>query len=340
MYYFRTDGNENIGLGHMMRCCAIAEELAKYGNDVMFVIAPDSTDSPIIERGFKYYRLKDTSCIGWSSEEFCKWIALKNDSSPVVILDSYRVDYLSMDAIKNVAKLVYIDDLAAFDYPVNAIINFNIEANKQMYTAVKEEQRKLYLGPLFFPSRSEFSTFNKSYVNEKVVRVLLTCSSTDPVGAIELLISNIDPMQYKEIEFNILVGKFFSNEYVNKLKTLSGKYSNVRLLPWGQNMAELLFTHDLLIAPGSTIMLESFIVGTPCLSFYFVDNQIGLCKYASERNMACSIGDITKKENLSKIRDLFNYNLNYVRRKEQFERFSKEIDNKGCTRIRIALESV
>ena len=72
-------------------------------------------------------------------------MAFKNDSSPVVILDSYRVDYLSMDAIKNVAKLVYIDDLAAFDYPVNAIINFNIEANKQMYTAVKEEQRKKIL---------------------------------------------------------------------------------------------------------------------------------------------------------------------------------------------------
>lgn len=340
MYYFRADGNDKIGLGHIMRCCAISENLVEHGKEVMFIIAPDSSDSEIKERGFKYFRLKSSPSIGWSSEEFCKWLVARKDPSPVVILDSYRVDYLSMEHIKKVAKLIYIDDLVMFDYPVDAIINYNIEANELMYSSTSYKNRGLFLGPRYFPSRSEFRLFNKNYVKDRVEKVLLTCSSTDPFEAISLLIQHINPELYEKVEFNVLLGKFFTEEYINHLKSLSEKYSNVRLLPWGQNVAQLLYTHDLLIAPGSTIMLESFIVGTPCLSFYFVDNQIGLCNYANEKQMSYSIGDMTDKRNYNKIKELFDSALKYQNRIEQFANFSKEFDNEGCSRIRAVLERV
>ena len=338
MYYFRADGNENIGLGHIMRCCAVAEELVNHGKEVMFIIAPDSSDIAIKERGYKYYRLKNSSKIGWSSEEFCKWLKIQNDLSAVVVLDSYRVDYSSMKSIREVAKLVYIDDLAMFDYPADAIINYNIEANEQMYSSTNINNRELFLGTRYFPCRSEFKNLRKNAISKKVEKILLTCSSTDPVKAIYLLIKSINPDQYKEIEFNILVGKFFANDYVNFLRSLSDKYSNVNLLPWGQNMAQLLYAHDLLIAPGSTIMLESFIIGTPCMSFYFVDNQIALCTYANQREMAFTIGDITDSNNHKGIQELFDMELDYSSRKKQFEKFSKEFDSEGCYRIRTALE--
>ena len=91
-----------------------------------------------------------------------------------------------MEHIKKVAKLIYTDDLVMFDYPVDAIINYNIEANELMYSSTSYKNRGLFLGPRYFPSRSEFRLFNKNYVKDRVEKVLLTCSSTDPFEAISL----------------------------------------------------------------------------------------------------------------------------------------------------------
>ena len=52
MFYIRADGNEKIGMGHIMRCLTIAEKLREQGEEVLFLTADDRPVKLIEERGF------------------------------------------------------------------------------------------------------------------------------------------------------------------------------------------------------------------------------------------------------------------------------------------------
>ena len=41
MIIIRVDGNEKIGLGHVMRCLSVADALKSNGNNLMFVTADE-----------------------------------------------------------------------------------------------------------------------------------------------------------------------------------------------------------------------------------------------------------------------------------------------------------
>ena len=47
-----VDGNEKIGMGHVMRCLTIAEALRKQGEEVLFLSADDKPVKIIEDQGF------------------------------------------------------------------------------------------------------------------------------------------------------------------------------------------------------------------------------------------------------------------------------------------------
>ena len=52
MFYIRADGNEKIGMGHIMRCLTVADALRKQGEEVLFLTADEKPVKFIEERGF------------------------------------------------------------------------------------------------------------------------------------------------------------------------------------------------------------------------------------------------------------------------------------------------
>ena len=333
MYYFRVDGNEKIGLGHMARCVCIAKKLMEYTKKLEFIISFDTDETILTDNNIKFYRLRDERCLGWSAVECASYISEQGYKDNVVFLDSYRIDEKAMKCLKETAKVYYLDDLATFDYPVDAIINYNIEADVSLYEPTKYDNRKMYLGPSFFPLRSEFKQYKKLFPNVEVRKVLITSSSTDPYETVYEIIKHINPMNFPRITFYIIKGKFFTRDYCTRLSELLEIYSNVVAFDWGQNMAKLLYEADLLIAPGSTVMLESFAVGTPCISYLFADNQNSLCEFAHNNNMATYLGDLRLRENYQKVSSYFVSELDINNRAKHFEAFTSLIDCDGCDRI-------
>jgi len=161
MIFFRADGNEVIGSGHIMRCLSIAGEATESNpkstlNDVLFIAADDSFSSVINSAGIRNHIL-NTDYRNMESE-LAQLEELMECYHPLAFfVDSYYVtkNYLKSlwelchmttradgretverqeaTGAKKMAEdktqittLIYLDDLLSFPYSCDYLINYNI----------------------------------------------------------------------------------------------------------------------------------------------------------------------------------------------------------------------
>lgn len=293
MYFFRADGNSKIGMGHIIRCSSIAGYLRDAGKEVCFLISADSDFSRIHALGVPTYQLAQPDSHGWSAAEAAQ--IMRDMGAEAIILDSYRVTPDDFSQLKTVAPLCYIDDLWAFDYDADIIVNYNIEAEKEFYFPTRYPNRRLYLGPAFFPLRKEMCPCASDRRNDSVKNILLTSGSTDELHIIKDLLYWLEPSRHSELSFQVLLGAFYDTDYAAELKALFSCHSNVSFLPWGQDMKTLYLNTDLMISPGSTMLYEALILGVSCISYCFVENHLTQCKAMAEKGLAPYIGDFRRE---------------------------------------------
>src|SRR6266496_4037655 len=117
----RADGNSSIGLGHVVRCCALADVL-KDNFDCYFYIRKPSQS--IVEEIKQYcisvFEMDETisyeqEAVTWSKEL---------QGNEIVVLDGYNFDTTYQQKIKSKGcKLVCIDDIYAYYFVADAVIN-------------------------------------------------------------------------------------------------------------------------------------------------------------------------------------------------------------------------
>lgn len=338
MIAIRADCNSEIGMGHVMRCLSVADSLKTLGENVCFIVSKDTDVSFFANIPYKYIVLQDDSDI-WSAAEVCN--ILKHDNITKLFLDSYRVTVGKINELSSCAKVFYLDDLHLFDYNVDSVINYNIEAKDSDYLPTKYADRKLYIGAKYFPLRSEFKNISKAVVRKDLKNVLITTGSTDKNKIAKQIIDAVDVEKYPNIDFFILKGKFYNGEYKTEIDKLSKDYKNIHILEWGQNMAELYLSFDLVIAPGSNTTFEALSLNVPCISFEFVDNQHDQCMCMQNMGIAPYIGDFSKTDDkTSKIKEVFEYMLDYSNRKTCEKKYSSLFDGNGSLRIAEILAGV
>ena len=101
-------------------------------------------------------------------------------------MDSYFVTERYFLSLKNHVTLVYLDDLRAFDYPVDLAINYDIltPETQQEYEHSYTRAGKKLLGGAFAPLRPQFQSAAKEIPmisDDKVCHVLIASggSATD-----------------------------------------------------------------------------------------------------------------------------------------------------------------
>jgi spore coat polysaccharide biosynthesis predicted glycosyltransferase SpsG len=169
-----------------MRCSAVAKAAAAAGEEVCFLVSPDSGTELLTKQGFAVHRMKKGGALGWDPDEAVSAIAALRPSA--VLADTYRVDDTALKKLADAAELVYLDDLYAFDYPVRTIINYNLEASVERYRPTAYPGRRLYLGASWFPVREQIAQAAEHGKNAgarlrpAVQTVLITTGATDQAG--------------------------------------------------------------------------------------------------------------------------------------------------------------
>lgn len=144
MIAFRVDTNETVATGHFMRCLSIANALKKSGNEVVFITADDTGKGFAEAQGFFAISL-GTLWNNMVSEYVYLEKYITENNIKKIIIDSYYVTAEYLQKLSNITDIFYIDDIFAFRYQVNTIINYNIYGiKKNMKTYMKTTHQTYY----------------------------------------------------------------------------------------------------------------------------------------------------------------------------------------------------
>lgn len=303
MIYFRADANEKIGLGHTMRCLALADAFRSGGEMCSFIIASDSGSASIIEkRGYSVFRLQSTYL--QMEEETKELKELLSDDEILYLVDSYFVPDGYYERIKQIiagrGRVVCFDDMIDKAFPADGVINYNLYADAGKYEALYRKAGlpvpSLYLGGDFVPVR----TVTEELPPELAIRrrkagekhVLLSCGGADPekvtVKFLQYLREKNNPGEDAFI-FHIPVGAV--NAAAGEIRELADGLENVVLYRHIQAFRAFMRQMDFAVSAAGSTLYELCMEGIPTVTYVLADNQKEIAAEFARRGLMRYAGD-------------------------------------------------
>ena len=338
---FRTDGNSKIGMGHIYRCLSIADGLSKKGIMSLFMLSNYEMMDLIIRRGFSVINL-NSDPDDMESEVYIAKSYVRDSNIPFLIIDSYSVTENYLAEMRQVCKVAYIDDVLAFPYKVDYLINYNMYADITDYEKLYEgtDMPRLLLGSNYAPLREEFDADLNRTVNDKVKDVLISTGGADTLGVAVRFAEYLKSQNDKEYTYHFVVGG--ASPYYDELKKITDGMENIIIHKDVTEMRELMMSCDMALSASGSTLYELCACGVPAVTYVVADNQLRGAEIFNEKGLMISIGDIRDRDDICEkmYTALKNLGGDYPGRKEMTEKMQSLIDGRGAMRIAEFIEKV
>lgn len=292
MIVVRADGNQTIGMGHVMRCLAIAAALKNGGNQVLFITADTQPEAIIKAWGFECEVLdSDYTSMEQEIPVLQKLIIGINN---LILVDSYYVTKHYFEQLHFFGKVVYIDDCMKEVYPVDSLINYNIYGESLPYRNNYPDTTELLLGSIYAPIRSEFK-MSEYVLKHQVINVLITTGGGDSLHISKALASEIlkdTEGDFSKVIFHIVCGPM--NPDYELLAELADKTNHIQIHKNVSNMAELMKQCDIAISAAGSTLYELCALGIPTITFSFAENQVQCAVEFAARTFMVNAGNYAK----------------------------------------------
>lgn len=342
----RADGNQQIAMGHVMRCLSIADELRQMGADVIFVTAGDETEELIRSRGFENHVLH--SDFAHMEQELPSLLDfLKGYQPDLILADSYYVTDNYMNALRGVSKTAYIDDLGRPVYPVDILINYNIYGSELPYEKYYEEKEiplpeRILTGCCYAPLRAEFRQGRRSRIQERVTDILITTGGGDKEDTsgrlCRKLLAERRRGSHAGVRYHVICGPFAQNR--RELMEIAAEDDAFVIHNFVTNMSEFLIDFDLAVSAGGSTMYELCSMGLPTVCFTFADNQRQQAECFDRTTEVKNAGSMTDRpeETVDRITErLTQLEHDSALRQTVREQMLTLVDGRGAIRIAEAL---
>lgn len=330
MLYIRTDMNEKIATGHVMRCLSIADAVMERGEDTTFILADGQACSLLEKRGYPYIVLHTK----WDDMESelpkLEMLAEERNISRILI-DSYQVTENYLKRVTAVTKTVYLDDLGKFTYPVDAVVCYAAYWEKFHYgDRYKGTAAKRFLGPEYTPLGKAFSNCKKKEIKPQAENLLLLSGGTDHYDILEKMLKKIDIKSYGRID--VICGIYYPK--FGSLCERYGAYNNVHIHKAVGDIWKYMEKADLAVTAGGTALYELCAFGTPAVSYIVADNQEENVKKFQEDGLIDYAGDVRRDDVAGNVWEYLKlYHADESLRREKSLRMQALVDGKGAGRI-------
>ncbi len=293
MVLIRADANIAVGMGHVMRCLSIADAFSNLGHDVCFILADDEVSFLIQERG--YERIVLHSDYQSMESELQYWPSL--EGADYIIVDSYYVTASYLRSLREKTrcvggKLVYIDDVCQFPYPVDILVDYNVYAAPATYEELYRglEKPQFILGPAYAPLRSMFRGIPKRTQPESVHNILVSTGGSDELHLARSTIRYLLQSHLDERRYHFLLGAMNTDK--EEIKQFSADKDYLVLHENVSDMKSLIVGMDLVVSAAGSTLYEICACGVPLITYSIADNQILGAESFERLGLGINVGDL------------------------------------------------
>jgi len=304
----RVDASMQIGLGHAMRCLALAQALKAQGDEVRFVARHmlAVTAARITDLGFALTMLppvaSDESFTGYAAWLAVSW-ELDAQQTREVLATFGRVDWLVVDhyaldarwetLLRPTAKyIVAIDDLDNRPHDCDLLIDHNPSfAEAERYEHNTPRNCLCLLGPRYALLRPEFAAARGESLRLRkgLNRILITFGGTDPTGLTATVLAALVPLAFEGFILDVVAGSGMHG--FQALQTAVSATPGATLYVDVTDMAPLYLSADLGVGAAGTSAWERCTLGLPSILLTLAENQRGGALALAELGGAIHLGD-------------------------------------------------
>lgn len=328
----RADSTVAMGMGHVMRCLALAQSWQDAGGRCCFVIA--NAAEALLERlRSEEMEVEAVSGKTGSKEdcaELCR-IAAGRDATWIVV-DGYQFDSEYQRAIKEAGfSLLVMDDYGhAGRYYADIVLNQNLGASEELYGRF-EPYTKLLPGTRYVVLRREFARWQSWKREISVIgrKVLVTMGGSDPENLTCEVIEALALAQIPQLEVVVLVGS--SNPHLQSLQSAAARFpGSLRLECAPQDVTTLMAWADLAISAAGSTCWELCAMGLPMIVIDGIFHQ----KVIAEGLQARRCGKHATLAEIAKLGTETAAMLSFQQDREELSRNAREqVDGRGAARV-------
>lgn len=331
----RADANAEIGIGHVMRCLALAQAWRDAGGSVTFALAAGvkeleprlcSEGAAVVEISGEPAGAEDAT----ETSEFCmrhraKWL----------VLDGYHFSREYRESVKiGTTRLLLVDDHGErAPYNCDVVLNPNPYALDAMYPR-RGEQTCFLVGPHYALLRREFGDFpgRNHRIATTANRILITFGGSDPHNVTLHVLETLQEISSVRLDITVVVGA--SNPHLPSLREAVAKSSHVtKLLSNVDNMPEVISHADLAISAGGGTCYELAFMKVPMFLITMAKNHEQSVEAWGRAKAALAGGWFDTLEEKSLAATLRSLIGDSKLRGELVENASRMVDGRGAQRI-------
>ncbi|MFW6040856.1 MAG: UDP-2,4-diacetamido-2,4,6-trideoxy-beta-L-altropyranose hydrolase [Thermoplasmatota archaeon] len=332
---FRVDGGPKTGMGHLMRCLALANAFPEE-NKIVFITKSEKSVVDKLEHT-RYDLVPIEKDIGCNEEAKLVGKILKENDTDIFIGDTYYSDE-SIDIDENyfleiksiVSKTVAISPKVSITLPFDIVINGNVFANELQYNT-SNDNTKFLLGPKYALLREEFQNLPDKDISEEVNNIIVTMGGGDPLNLTPKALEAIDKIDKDDIHVDVIIGPAVY-EMDDILKAIEEMNLEVSLRFNPSKISEFMMKADIAVSAGGSTLYELAVTGTPAVVLLQAGNQLPVADAMEKEGTIISLGfgNDVKIEKLTEcIIDL----LHKPNKRKKMSRKGKElIDGLGAKR--------
>lgn len=332
---FRLDAYYKIGSGHFYRCFALAEKLKKFGMQISFLgfIESEKLISKLKKVKIDFYNLdlsKEMTLDNANEytpysnkiqiENAIKTINLTNEYYDLIVIDSYKLDYIWEDQVSKITnKIMVIDDLSNRRHHCNILLDQTFGKKNDNYKSLVNTNCKLLVGEDFIILRDEFisakATINNLNLKKNTALISFGGGKKELTYQACLELSSINSIDNFVVVLGPLDSSSFFNPFMND--------SRFNFIKNTDNMGTLLANSSLVIGASGGSTWERLFMGIPSFQIIISENQGEISKILDEQKYIKLINDLST----------LNFEVNkWINGRTAFKIFP-HIDGKGLTRV-------
>lgn len=332
----RTDAGPKIGMGHFMRCLALAQAWQSSGGEVHFAMQTPS--SMVVDRlqreKMVLYPLRQASKRETPADAVETADLAREVGAEWIIVDGYHFadDYQRHIHRSGLWQLTLDDYGHATHYYADLILNQNAHANAEMY-ARREPYTGLLLGLDYTLLRREFSEWQGRHPNipDRAAHLLVTLGGSDPRNQTLPILQALRRADFRDLDIIVVAGG--SNPHIESLAKVVNQTNNIRLIHNAQDMPALMAWADLAVSAAGSTCWELAFMGVPIITIVLADNQRQIADSLARLGCATNLGwyeEVDVGQIVHSVAELVD---NQATRTQQIRRGQALVDGHGAERV-------